>query len=69
MCGIAGFYAKQFDPELEKHLRQAGSALNHRGPDDRGCFLDRENGIGLVHTRLAIQDPSSLGCYSMNKYL
>ena len=54
MCGIAGFYAKQFDPELEKHLRQAGTALNHRGPDDRGCFLDRENGIGLVHTRLAI---------------
>jgi len=61
MCGIAGFYAKQFDPELGKHLRQAGTALNHRGPDDHGCFLDRENRIGLVHTRLAIQDPSSLG--------
>jgi asparagine synthase (glutamine-hydrolysing) len=34
-------------------------ALHHRGPDDSGILID--GSVGLVHTRLAIVDPSPLG--------
>jgi asparagine synthase (glutamine-hydrolysing) len=35
--------------------------LRRRGPDDCGVFLDVNGKVGLAHTRLAIQDLSSLG--------
>ena len=56
MCGIAGFYAEQFAPDLKSQLAKARSALSHRGPDGSGCYVDEKNGVGFVHTRLAIQD-------------
>jgi asparagine synthase (glutamine-hydrolysing) len=35
--------------------------LHHRGPDNRGTWIDREGGAGLGHTRLSILDLSSAG--------
>ncbi len=56
MCGIVGFVGNNFSkPKFEKNLK----LLSHRGPDDMGIFYDE--GVGLGHVRLSIQDLSSLG--------
>src|SRR5881628_2338947 len=56
MCGIAGF-AGQFSADL---LTAMGEAIAHRGPDDRGEVLLRNEHlpVGLAHRRLTIIDLS-----------
>ena len=58
MCGIAGILAlgQGRPPELGELRRMAG-ALQHRGPDALGAYLDRR--AGLAHTRLSIIDLAS----------
>lgn len=56
MCGIVGILGG----ELE-NLGSANDLLGHRGPDDSGIFKNTEEGVGLAHRRLSIQDLSSLG--------
>ena len=54
MCGIAGFTNPRADA---RHILVAmNAALQHRGPDGDGIFVD--HGIALGHTRLAIIDIS-----------
>ena len=53
MCGIAGCFLKE-GPPPRKALKRAARLLAHRGPDDEGLFV--EDGVGLVHRRLAIID-------------
>jgi len=36
-------------------------SLAHRGPDDQGCWVDTESGVGLGHRRLSILDLSPEG--------
>ncbi len=57
MCGIVGFSG----PWGLGALRKGISALAHRGPDDRGEYLQKEHGVGLGHTRLSILDLSEHG--------
>ena len=57
MCGIGGF-SGDFPDEL---LARFVERLRHRGPDDRGVFVDRAAGVGLAHTRLSILDLSPRG--------
>ena len=52
MCGIVGF-SGSFAPEL---IAEANQWQGHRGPDDRGDYIDREAGVGLGYVRLAILD-------------
>ena len=54
MCGIAGFIGDGTDADLARMQ----AALMHRGPDDEGVWIDRENGIFLAHRRLKVIDPS-----------
>lgn len=59
MCGIAGFLG---------HCGNAGEvlagmsdALQHRGPDGAGIWIDPRGTVGLAHRRLAVIDQSSAG--------
>ena len=77
MCGISGFsvdlnklpnsYLSDtiLDQGLDKYhksiLERSIQAMEHRGPDDEGIFLDSHCGIGMGHRRLSILDLSPLG--------
>jgi asparagine synthase (glutamine-hydrolysing) len=59
MCGIAGLISeKKID---EAVLARMTDRIAHRGPDDRGAWIDSEAGVGLGHRRLSIIDLSPLG--------
>ncbi len=62
MCGIAGTWntAANGDGALET-VRAMANAIAHRGPDDEGCWVDREGDLALAHRRLSIVDLSPLG--------
>jgi asparagine synthase (glutamine-hydrolysing) len=55
MCGIAGFIDLGYrsEPDLMM-LRRMAAAIEHRGPDEEGFFI--EPGIGLASRRLSIVD-------------
>ena len=59
MCGINGILHFNKKPVSENQLIKMRDALEHRGPDDAGIFI--ENYIGLGHRRLSIIDTSSAG--------
>ncbi|MHC4872181.1 MAG: asparagine synthase (glutamine-hydrolyzing) [Planctomycetota bacterium] len=58
MCGIAGFWGKDFSPEL---LGRMGAKISHRGPDDSGTWFSHEYNAGFAHQRLSIIDLSESG--------
>jgi asparagine synthase (glutamine-hydrolysing) len=59
MCGIAGLISSRaVDPRL---VRSMADSLAHRGPDDRGVWVDEEARVGLGHRRLSIIDLSPSG--------
>ena len=61
MCGIAGWFLKSGVSREDTDLIAMADAIEHRGPDDRGYFFDREHGVGFAHNRLSIIDLSSAG--------
>ena len=64
MCGIAGFLGSNIDPNVT--LGNMINAINHRGPDDKGVWFDKNDGIGFAHSRLSILDLSSAGHQPMH---
>lgn len=59
MCGIVGMLQPSgADVDV---LAAMTDALNHRGPDDSGLWLDAAAGAALGHTRLAVVDLSAEG--------
>ncbi|UCC66257.1 MAG: asparagine synthetase B, partial [Deltaproteobacteria bacterium] len=54
MCGICGFCFSDQRPVEFDVLIKMTSALEHRGPDEEGYFVDA--GIALGHRRLSIID-------------
>jgi asparagine synthase (glutamine-hydrolysing) len=64
MCGIAGFIGAlpgTMPEGLDAVANAMSRALQHRGPDDQGTWIDRELGAALVHLRLSIVDLSPAG--------
>lgn len=60
MCGINGILHLQSQKKVdERTLTKMRDSLEHRGPDDKGLFI--ENNIGLGHRRLSVIDVSSAG--------
>ncbi|MEO6054256.1 MAG: asparagine synthase (glutamine-hydrolyzing) [Chthoniobacterales bacterium] len=67
MCGIAGIFGWRGEgSELERRLARMQAALGHRGPDDRGLWINQESTAGLCHTRLSILDLSAAGHQPMS---
>lgn len=54
MCGINGYFS--IDPSCEINVEKMNSAVNHRGPDFSGIYVDKEINLVLGHTRLSIID-------------
>jgi len=63
MCGFSGFVSHKMmtQDQMQTILRQMSAALQHRGPDDQGIWLDNNHAVGLAHQRLSIQDLSQQG--------
>lgn len=59
MCGITGIVNLDNNRINKKILLAMNQALKHRGPDDKGFWI--ENNIGLAQRRLSILDLSPLG--------
>ena len=65
MCGFSGiFQARRTD--LATVVTRMNDALIHRGPDDRGIWIDEDAGLALGHRRLAIVDLSPAGYQPMH---
>ncbi|MEH6590017.1 MAG: asparagine synthase (glutamine-hydrolyzing) [Halioglobus sp.] len=63
MCGLTGFISPPHSQAnmLEGVVASMASALQHRGPDDSGVWVDEAAGIALGHRRLSILDLSIAG--------
>jgi asparagine synthase (glutamine-hydrolysing) len=59
MCGINGILHLDYKPVDQNQLVKMRDILEHRGPDDKGIFL--QNNVGLGHRRLSIIDTSVAG--------
>ncbi|MEM7067646.1 MAG: asparagine synthase (glutamine-hydrolyzing) [Pseudomonadota bacterium] len=62
MCGIAGVYDPRQSPEaLTISIKAMTDAIEHRGPDDEGFWIDSNAKLALGQRRLAIIDLSQAG--------
>lgn len=64
MCGISGFWQPHSsisEAGLCQIVAHMANALQHRGPDDSGIWIDATEGLALGHRRLAIVDLSPTG--------
>jgi len=64
MCGISGFIDKttsKKNGELVDIITAMSDTLRHRGPDDKGAWVDEDCGVALGHRRLSIIDTSAAG--------
>src|SRR3954469_15124671 len=64
MCGIAGLVRRDGAIAVDPSAALA-AALAHRGPDGSGVWRSPAQDVVLVHTRLAIIDPSPAGAQPM----
>jgi asparagine synthase (glutamine-hydrolysing) len=64
MCGISGIFNFNAEPVSLEMITRASRALQHRGPDDFGYWLD--GNIGFAHQRLSIIDTSDGGHQPMH---
>ncbi|MFA6392457.1 MAG: asparagine synthase (glutamine-hydrolyzing), partial [Patescibacteria group bacterium] len=64
MCGIVGVINLDQKSVDKKDIERMTRIIKHRGPDDEGCFIDKN--IGLGHCRLSIIDLSSAGHQPMS---
>lgn len=61
MCGIGGYSIPLKTKISDDILNIILEKIKHRGPDGFGFYTNSNKEIGLVHSRLAIQDLSPLG--------
>lgn len=67
MCGIAGWLDRYEDlSEKTVIINKMSEQLQRRGPDAKGVFINREQGVALMHRRLIVIDPKG-GIQPMTK--
>ena len=59
MCGVVGIFSFKGKPvkNLKSIILKMNSMLRHRGPDQEGVFISKDNLCALGNTRLSITDP------------
>jgi asparagine synthase (glutamine-hydrolysing) len=65
MCGIVGIASSHEQCDQGKLLLMRDT-MHHRGPDDRGVWINPDFSVGLAHTRLSIIDLSPKGHQPMS---
>ena len=65
MCGVVGILSSNVDNIFNK-TNQLLKIFKHRGPDNTGIWIDKDNQISLGHLRLSILDLSSSGNQPMS---
>jgi asparagine synthase (glutamine-hydrolysing) len=66
MCGIAGkFYLKEGQVNFQE-LKKMTDAIQHRGPDGEGHWVNTSKNVGFGHRRLSIIDLSNNGSQPMH---
>jgi asparagine synthase (glutamine-hydrolysing) len=60
MCGIVGIIDLKGTVQ-ETDLVAMSNAISHRGPDDKGLFINKNRSVGFAHRRLAFLDLSEYG--------
>jgi len=69
MCGVTGLMAPDYTGDFSRLATTAermATAISHRGPDDRGLWVEAEAGIALAHQRLSILDLTTAGHQPMH---
>lgn len=64
MCGFVGIYdnhSLRDEFYVKNKLKDMAESIKFRGPDDYGCWIDVNEGVGISHRRLSIQDLSKSG--------
>ncbi len=67
MCGFAGILSKKYDVTVDQ-LFTMRQAINHRGPDSNGIWVNEKKSIGFCHNRLSIIDISNAGAQPMHSH-
>ena len=65
MCGISGIFGTGWK---RAQLEAMVAAQEHRGPDNKGMFVNESGLIGLGHNRLSIIDLSAAGHQPMSSH-
>ncbi len=68
MCRIAGIidFNDKESCDIEETILSMSESLAHGGPDDEGCYIERNIPLALAHRRLSIIDLSSQGHQPMS---
>ncbi len=66
MCGIAGIISSNTSLVTKDELIRMTDALEHRGPDGEGHWINPKGNTGFGHRRLAIIDLSAAGAQPMH---
>ena len=61
MCGILGIWGGELG-----NLKHANDLQSHRGPDDKGNWIDRKKNIFFGHRRLSVLDLTHNGQQPMS---
>jgi len=57
MCGLVGILKFTAGEMVDwSNIQRMCRVIAHRGPDDEGIYIDKNNGLGLGHRRLSIID-------------
>ena len=69
MCGFSGFFSlSNSSYNSIELLKSMGLAIQSRGPDSAGEWVDEDYNVGFSHRRLAIVDLSSAGHQPMHSF-
>jgi len=59
MCGIAGIVSPSSGFIQQSTLQRMANALQHRGPDGEGFWINEQHSVGFAHRRLSVIDLSA----------